>query len=80
MTFRAFRQQGKLLLQEGKQAYEETTESAIALAKFGVLFYCLHEYCLDITTCIGPSMLPTFNTTGDVVILEKVSTSWPLKR
>ena len=45
----------------------------MALAKFGSLFYVLHEYGIDVTTCIGPSMMPTFNQVGDVVVMERVT-------
>ena len=33
----------------------------------------MHEYGIDITMCVGPSMLPTFNHVGDVVLMERVT-------
>lgn len=31
-------------------------------------------YGVDVTVCVGPSMLPTFNATGDVVLLNRFCT------
>jgi signal peptidase I len=31
---------------------------------------------LVIAQCMGPSMLPTFNTRGDVLMLEHFTTQW----
>ena len=53
---------------------DETKDNMVALVKFGTIFYVIHEYLCDVTTCIGPSMLPTFNQTGDVVLMERVTT------
>ena len=33
----------------------------------------MHEYLVDVTMCVGPSMLPTFNSAGDVVVMERIS-------
>jgi mitochondrial inner membrane protease subunit 1 len=38
--------------------------------QFSCLLHCFHEHILDVTICMGPSMLPTFNTDGDVVLVE----------
>jgi len=53
--------------------FAEGKEATVSLAKFGSLFYVLHEYGIDVTTCIGPSMMPTFNQVGDVVVMERVT-------
>mmetsp|Transcript_24092 Transcript_24092/g.37817 ORF Transcript_24092/g.37817 Transcript_24092/m.37817 type:complete len:184 (+) Transcript_24092:33-584(+) len=45
-----------------------------AIFQFTCLLHCFHEHVLDVTICIGPSMLPTFNTEGDVVLVEFFST------
>jgi signal peptidase I len=66
---RAFRGAGAAL----KDLFAEGSENIIQLAKFGSLYYCILHYGIDVTTCIGPSMLPTFNTVGDVVLLERLS-------
>ena len=33
----------------------------------------IHSYGMEVTMCLGPSMLPTFNHRGDVVLMERVS-------
>lgn len=33
----------------------------------------IHSYGMEVTMCLGPSMLPTFNYRGDVVLMERVS-------
>jgi signal peptidase I len=48
-------------------------EQGWALTKFGCFLHCVHEYVVEVTMCVGPSMLPTFNTAGDVVILDRAS-------
>jgi signal peptidase I len=42
-------------------------------AKFGGVLMCCQTYLLDITMCIGPSMLPTFNSVGDIVLCDKLT-------
>lgn len=42
-------------------------------AKFGGMLVCCQTYLLDITMCIGPSMIPTFNAVGDIVLCDKLS-------
>jgi len=58
-----------------RTALIEGRDSIVDIAKLGSLFYVVHEYGVDVTTCIGPSMLPTFNVVGDVVLMERVSTN-----
>ncbi|KAJ3059517.1 hypothetical protein HDU99_006310 [Rhizoclosmatium hyalinum] len=36
----------------------------------------VQKYVGDITMCSGPSMLPTFNSVGDVVLLEFLTWRW----
>jgi len=42
---------------------------------FLALYYTISAYGFSVTTCIGPSMEPTFNTAGDVVLVDKFSYS-----
>jgi signal peptidase I len=42
------------------------------LLRFGGISYCLTQ-AADIIMCIGPSMLPTLNRNGDIVLLDKIS-------
>ena len=43
------------------------------LVKFGAFLHCLHEYVVEVSMCCGPSMLPTFNATGDIVLMDRLS-------
>ncbi|KAI8616912.1 hypothetical protein BC830DRAFT_1116058 [Chytriomyces sp. MP71] len=36
----------------------------------------VQKYLGDITMCTGPSMLPTFNSIGDIVLIEHISWRW----
>uniref|UniRef100_A0A7S2XZ43 Peptidase S26 domain-containing protein n=1 Tax=Fibrocapsa japonica TaxID=94617 RepID=A0A7S2XZ43_9STRA len=44
-----------------------------SILKFIMMMYCTTEYVIDITTCVGPSMEPTMDTNGEVVLQEKLS-------
>ncbi|RLN91867.1 hypothetical protein BBJ28_00015200 [Nothophytophthora sp. Chile5] len=41
-------------------------------ARFGGVAYCLMQ-AADTIKCVGPSMLPTLNRDGDIVLLDKLS-------
>uniref|UniRef100_A0A7S0WXM8 Peptidase S26 domain-containing protein n=1 Tax=Pyramimonas obovata TaxID=1411642 RepID=A0A7S0WXM8_9CHLO len=43
------------------------------MLKFGCFMHCVHNYFLQITVCQGPSMLPTLNHVGDIVLTECIS-------
>ncbi|KAI8833557.1 peptidase S24/S26A/S26B/S26C [Chytridium lagenaria] len=43
---------------------------------FALLDSPLNQYFGEITMCTGPSMLPTFNIGGDIVLVEYVSWKW----
>ncbi|KAF0686813.1 Aste57867_21410 [Aphanomyces stellatus] len=45
------------------------------LARFGSLIFCALQVG-DIVLCVGPSMLPTLNEHGDIVLLDKVTPHW----
>ena len=58
------------------RATEEVSESVRGVWKFAgfvSVMYCLNEYVCDLTTTSGPSMLPTLNTTGDIVLMDRIS-------
>ncbi|CAM9526924.1 unnamed protein product, partial [Phaeothamnion confervicola] len=40
---------------------------------FACVVHCINEYAVEVDMCVGPSMLPTFNQTGDVVVLDRAS-------
>ena len=41
--------------------------------QFAAIMYCVQTYVIDTTMCIGPSMLPTFNSAGDIVLINRFS-------
>ncbi len=49
---------------------DETRYNVGDLLKFSCTLYCLHEYVADVTALAGPSMLPTFNEAGDIVVVD----------
>mmetsp|Transcript_12591 Transcript_12591/g.18860 ORF Transcript_12591/g.18860 Transcript_12591/m.18860 type:complete len:195 (+) Transcript_12591:75-659(+) len=44
-----------------------------AFVKAACALHLIREYIGDVSMLIGPSMLPTINTNGDVVLLDKTS-------
>jgi signal peptidase I len=53
--------------------FHELASRAWSYAKFGGVLICCQTYLLDITMCVGPSMMPTFNALGDIVLCDKLS-------
>ncbi|CAL8470873.1 g10415 [Coccomyxa elongata] len=51
-------------------------DKAKTLLEAGCFVYFVREYCIEFSVCMGPSMLPTFNTRGDVLLLEHITTTW----
>lgn len=41
--------------------------------KAAATVYLVREYVAELTLCMGPSMLPTLNTSGDIVLVEHVT-------
>lgn len=41
--------------------------------KFAAFLHCLHEYVVEISMCCGPSMLPTLNAAGDIVVMDRIT-------
>ncbi len=35
--------------------------------------HVMQTYCFDVTMCVGPSMQPTFNAAGDIVLIDRLS-------
>eukprot|EP00244_Chara_vulgaris_P007303 TRINITY_DN2739_c0_g2_i1.p1 TRINITY_DN2739_c0_g2~~TRINITY_DN2739_c0_g2_i1.p1 ORF type:complete len:165 (-),score=0.96 TRINITY_DN2739_c0_g2_i1:236-730(-) len=52
----------------------EGWERAALFTKFACFVNVFNSYVMEVTVCMGPSMMPTFNPSGDVVLLEHVST------
>eukprot|EP00924_Labyrinthula_sp_SR-Ha-C_P010392 snap_masked-scaffold_23-processed-gene-5.45-mRNA-1 protein AED:0.06 eAED:0.10 QI:0/-1/0/1/-1/1/1/0/175 len=40
------------------------------------LLYCTKNYLFDITQCMGPSMQPTLNSSGDIILVSKLPTTF----
>lgn len=60
-------------LRELKPIFKEAFDQTLRVAKF---FCCLHvtnTYLCSFAIAQGPSMLPTFNLTGNVVLVERLS-------
>jgi mitochondrial inner membrane protease subunit 1 len=43
------------------------------LVRFGAGAYAFQEYVMNSTICVGPSMMPTVNPRGDVLLAEYMS-------
>eukprot|EP00611_Tribonema_gayanum_P018542 TRINITY_DN31677_c0_g1_i1.p1 TRINITY_DN31677_c0_g1~~TRINITY_DN31677_c0_g1_i1.p1 ORF type:complete len:196 (+),score=51.66 TRINITY_DN31677_c0_g1_i1:120-707(+) len=56
-----------------KEFKDEQLPYLTALIKFGAVIHVIREYIGEITMCVGPSMLPTINQEGDVVVLDKMT-------
>eukprot|EP00127_Corallochytrium_limacisporum_P002445 Clim_evm2s128 gene=Clim_evmTU2s128 len=46
----------------------------LGLLHFSACLHLFSEYVAEVRMCVGPSMVPTFNSKGDIVVLEKIST------
>ncbi|PSS15868.1 Mitochondrial inner membrane protease [Actinidia chinensis var. chinensis] len=53
---------------------KEALDRTMIVAKFLCLLHVTNNYLCSSTLVYGPSMLPTLNLTGDVVLAEHVST------
>jgi inner membrane protease subunit 1 len=53
--------------------YIDIVHNSYLNVRFIVWFVFIHEFIFDFYQLEGESMLPTFNTYGDIVIVEKVS-------
>ncbi len=60
-----------------KLAQPETKEELKKFARDFVIiagaFHVVGTYFYSLTICVGPSMIPTFDTNGDLVIVDKFS-------
>jgi inner membrane protease subunit 1 len=44
---------------------------AISFGKFYVVIHLATNYGMDLTSTLGPSMLPTLNSSGDILLVDK---------
>lgn len=59
--------------QESLESSGETGQATLELLQFGAFVLFFNNYVVSSTQCIGPSMLPTISTNGDVVLTVPVS-------
>ncbi|CAA3012082.1 mitochondrial inner membrane protease subunit 1 [Olea europaea var. sylvestris] len=59
--------------QRWKSTAKEAMDHTILFAKFLCLLHVTNNYLCSPTLVYGPSMLPTLNLTGDVLLVEKMS-------
>uniref|UniRef100_A0AAV1TUS0 Mitochondrial inner membrane protease subunit n=1 Tax=Peronospora matthiolae TaxID=2874970 RepID=A0AAV1TUS0_9STRA len=52
--------------------FQEVAPVLSCFARFGGVAFCLLQVA-DTVKCVGPSMLPTLNRDGDIVLLDKVT-------
>ncbi|KAL1507105.1 hypothetical protein AB1Y20_007961 [Prymnesium parvum] len=58
----------------------EGTQAAVELLQFGAFALCVNNYVISSTQCVGPSMLPTISSAGDIVLALPVSSfSWSIR-
>lgn len=53
---------------------QEAGEKLFVITNFACFYNVFTKYVMDTTQCMGPSMLPTFNASGDVFLIEHWST------
>jgi signal peptidase I len=64
-----------------EEAEESISGNIWLVVQFGCFLHLINEYLFEVTMCVGPSMLPTFNDAGDIVVLDRLTTRWnPIKR
>lgn len=50
---------------------QETAVVVGGVVQLLAITYCIQNYLVDITMCVGPSMLPTLNSAGDIVLINR---------
>ena len=50
---------------------DSAMEFSTSLFQFAAIVYCVQTYVLDVTMCVGPSMLPTLNSAGDIILMSR---------
>jgi signal peptidase I len=59
-----------------KATWKTVSEKLLWIVKYGCTFYVVQKYGIEASMCVGPSMEPTLNAKGDIVVLEHISTRW----
>lgn len=66
---------------KGKFANDESHSSALVqflsfggqVVQFVCIMHVMQTYVFDVTMCVGPSMLPTINSAGDIVLVDRMT-------
>eukprot|EP00898_Chlorokybus_atmophyticus_P008899 jgi/Chlat1/900/Chrsp107S01348 len=53
--------------------WADASGRAVRYANAFASLHCMSTYLLTLTVCTGPSMLPTFNAAGDLVLIDRVA-------
>ena len=43
------------------------------IVQFVCIMHVMQTYAFDVTMCVGPSMLPTINSAGDIVLIDRMT-------
>eukprot|EP00037_Helgoeca_nana_P010284 m.90319 g.90319 ORF g.90319 m.90319 type:complete len:215 (+) comp20120_c0_seq9:488-1132(+) len=49
---------------------------AVSVVRYACYVHVFTEYVCEVTLCVGPSMMPTLNQSGDIILTE----SWSLRK
>ena len=63
----------KNILQDMYKEFQFVSVTILRLASAFSIAYIVSEYCVDITICEGPSMLPTIYNEGEIVLLDRLT-------
>ncbi|XP_057949763.1 mitochondrial ATP-independent inner membrane protease subunit 1a-like [Malania oleifera] len=61
-------------LKQWKSIAKEAVDQTLTVAKFLCFLHVTNTYLCTTALAYGPSMLPTLNLTGDVILAERIST------
>ena len=61
--------------ERARETFDHAWIPAKTFFQFGAILYATKTYVVDVTMCLGPSMLPTFNQAGDIVLVDALA-SW----
>lgn len=50
---------------------DEILHNAAAMTRIAITITAIKTFVCDLTLCVGPSMIPTFNEFGDVVLVNR---------
>lgn len=83
--FRASRQlstsdQNVAVKTPASRAVRDSLATLSMVLRFGAGAYVFQEYVMNSTMCVGPSMMPTVNPRGDVLLAEYISPRFSLIR